>query len=423
MNAFTWIFLLALAANLALEYWLLWRQARAVAGHRDRVPEPFAGRISLEQHRKAADYTLARITHARVSQFVGVVLLLAWTLGGGLDLLDRLWQETHLDTLWQGVGLLMSVLTLSTLLELPLGLWSTFGIEARFGFNRTTPRQFLVDLLLQFLLMLLVGIPLVAVFLWLMERAGSHWWLWAWAVWTVFTLFITWAWPTLIAPLFNKFTPLQDPALKKRLEALLERCGFRSKGMFVMDGSKRSSHGNAYFTGFGRNKRIVFFDTLLDSLEPDEVEAVLAHELGHFRKHHVLKMMLVMAVLSFLGLALMGWLIQQPWFYQGLGVSRQTPALGLALFLLVLPVFSTLFTPVFAAMSRKQEFEADDYAALQADARALIDALVKMYRDNASTLTPDRLYSLFHHSHPPAAVRIGHLSSRINEKQQQEVRT
>ena len=218
MNAFTWIFLLALAANLALEYWLLWRQARAVAGHRDRVPEPFAGRISLEQHQKAADYTLARITHARVSQFVGAVLLLAWTLGGGLDLLDRLWQETNVDTLWQGVGLLMSVLVLSTLLELPLGLWSTFGIEARFGFNRTTPRQFLVDLLLQFLLMLLVGIPLVAVFLWLMERAGNHWWLWAWAVWTVFTLFITWAWPTLIAPLFNKFTPLQDQALKKHPE-------------------------------------------------------------------------------------------------------------------------------------------------------------------------------------------------------------
>ena len=298
MNAFTWIFLLTLAANLALEYWLLWRQARAVAGHivssnpatlnsrqaravaghRDRVPEPFAGRISLEQHQKAADYTLARITHARVSQFVGTVLLLAWTLGGGLDLLDRLWQETNLDTLWQGVGLLMSVLILSTLLELPLGLWSTFGIEARFGFNRTTPKQFLVDLLLQFLLMLLVGIPLVAVFLWLMERAGSHWWLWAWAVWTVFTLFITWAWPTLIAPLFNKFTPLQDPALKKRLEALLERCGFRSKGMFVMDGSKRSFHGNAYFTGFGRNKRIVFFDTLLDSLEPDEQASLRSRE-------------------------------------------------------------------------------------------------------------------------------------------------
>jgi len=345
MNAFTWIFLLALSTNLLLEYWLLWRQARAVAGHRDRVPGPFADRISLQQHHKAADYTLARITHARVSQFVGAVLLLAWTLGGGLDLLDRLWQQTSLDTLWQGVGLLMSVLILSTLLELPLALWSTFGIETRFGFNRTTPRQFLVDLLLQFLLMLLVGIPLVGVFLWLMERAGSHWWLWAWVVWMGFTLLLTWAYPTLIAPLFNRFTPLQDEALKQRLEALLKRCGFRSKGMFVMDGSKRSSHGNAYFTGFGRNKRIVFFDTLLDSLEPNEIEAVLAHELGHFRKRHVLKRMLVMAVVSFLGLALMGWLIQQPWFYQGLGVSRQTPALGLALFLLVLPVFSTFFTP------------------------------------------------------------------------------
>ena len=423
MNTFTWFFLLALAANLTLEYWLLWRQARAVAGHRDRVPEPFAGKISREQHQKAAGYTLARITHARVGQLVGAVLLLLWTLGGGLDLLDRLWQEIHLDTLWQGVGLLMSVLILSSLLELPLSLWSTFGIEARFGFNRTTPRQFLVDLLLQFLLMLLVGIPLVSIFLWLMEQAGSYWWLWAWLVWMGFTLFITWAWPTLIAPLFNKFTPLEDQDLKKRLEALLDRCGFHSKGMFVMDGSRRSSHGNAYFTGFGRNKRIVFFDTLLDSLEPEEVEAVLAHELGHFKKHHILKMMLTMALVSLAGLALMGWLIQQPWFYQGLGVSRQTPALGLALFLLVLPVFTTFFTPLFATLSRKQEFEADDYATLQADARALIDALVKMYRDNASTLTPDRLYSLFHHSHPPAAVRISHLSSRIRTKEKQEVRT
>ena len=423
MNAFTGLFLLALAASLALEYWLLWRQARAVATHRDRVPEPFADRISLQQHRKAADYTLARIGHARASQFVGALLLLAWTLGGGLELLDRLWRETHLDPLWQGVGLLMSVLILSTLFELPLALWSTFGIETRFGFNRTTPRQFLVDLLLQFLLMLLVGIPLTATFLWLIARAGPYWWLWAWLVWTGFTLFVTWAYPTLIAPLFNKFTPLQDPALKQRLEALLRRCGFHSKGMFVMDGSKRSAHGNAYFTGFGRNKRIVFFDTLLDSLEADEIEAVLAHELGHFRKHHVRKMMFTTALVSFLGLALMGWLIQQPWFYQGLGVSRQAPALGLALFLLVLPVFTTFFTPIFAALSRKQEFEADDYAARHADARALVDALVKMYRDNASTLTPDRLYSLFHHSHPPAAVRIDNLSSRISEKRQQEVTT
>ena len=421
MNAFTWIFLLALAASLALEYWLLWRQARSVAGHRDRVPGPFRDYITLEQHRKAADYTLARITHARVSQFVGALLLLLWTLGGGLDLLDRLWSQTGLDTLWQGTGLLLSVLIISSVLELPLNLWSTFGIEARFGFNRTTPRQFLVDLLLQFLLTLLLGIPLVAVFLWLMEQAGSLWWLWAWLVWMGFTLFITWAWPSFIAPLFNRFEPLKDQALKKRLEALLERCGFHSKGMYVMDGSRRSAHGNAYFTGFGRNKRIVFFDTLLESLEPEEIEAVLAHELGHFRRHHMTKRLSFMAAVSLAGLALLGWLIEQPWFYQGLGVSRQTPALGLALFLLVLPVFSTFLTPVFSALSRRHEFEADDYAAQHSDARALVDALLKMYRDNASTLTPDPLYSAFHHSHPPAAVRIAHLSTRIRSDNEQDV--
>ena len=423
MNTFTYLFLAALAAGLLLEYWLLWRQARAVSSHRDRVPEPFARRITLAQHQKAADYTLARITHQRVSLLVGAVLLLLWTLGGGLDYLDRLWQATGLENLWQGVGLLLSVLLLSSLLELPLNLWSTFGIEARFGFNRTSGRQFLVDLLLQLLLMLLVGVPLVAVFLWLMEQAGSFWWLWAWLVWMGFTLTLTWAYPTLIAPLFNKFTPLQDEALRKRLEALLHRCGFRSRGMYVMDGSKRSAHGNAYFTGLGRNKRIVFFDTLLESLEPEEIESVLAHELGHFKRRHVLKKMLVMAVTSLLGLALLGWLLEQPWFFQGLGVSRQTPALGLALFLLVLPVFTTFLTPLFSAFSRRHEFEADRYAAEQASAKSLISALVKMYRDNASTLTPDRLYSAFHHSHPPAAVRIAHLSSRIDASSEERVRS
>jgi len=411
MNTFTYFFLTALLAALLLEYWLLWRQARAVSSQRGQVPGLFARAITLAQHQKAADYTLAKITHQRVSLFVGTILLLLWTLAGGLDHLHSLWQATGLDSLWQGVGLLLSVLILSSLLELPLKLWSTFGIEARFGFNRTTGRQFLADLLLQFLLLLLVGIPLVAIFLWLMERAGSYWWLWAWGVWMAFTLTLTWAYPTLIAPLFNKFTPLEDETLRGRLEALLRRCGFRSRGMYVMDGSKRSAHGNAYFTGFGHSKRIVFFDTLLDGLEPDEIEAVLAHELGHFKRRHVLKSLLVMAAASLAGLALLGWLLEQPWFFQGLGVSHQTPALGLALFLLVLPVFTTFLTPLFSVLSRRHEFEADAYAAEQASAAALISALVKMYRDNASTLTPDPLYSAFHHSHPPITVRIGHLSS------------
>ena len=422
MNGFTLLFLTTLAAGLLLEYWLLWRQARAVTTHRDRVPEPFAGRITPEQHRKAADYTLAKIVHARASLAVGALLLLGWTLGGGLELLDRLWRQAPLPEPWPGVGLLLSVVLVSAALELPLELWHTFGIEARFGFNRTTPRRFLLDRLLGAVLLLALGAPLAALVLWLMERAGNGWWLWTWGAWMGFTLFVSWAWPTFIAPLFNRFTPLQDPALKRRLEALLERCGFRSSGMFVMDGSKRSSHGNAYFTGLGRNKRIVFYDTLLERLAPEEIEAVLAHELGHFRRHHVGKNLLLMGLASLAGLALLAWLLEQPGFFSGLGVSRPSAATGLALFLLVLPVFTRFLAPLFNALSRRHEFEADDFAARQSDAGALIDALVKLYRDNAATLTPDPLYSAFHHSHPPAPVRIAHLSSRIGERTHRDER-
>jgi len=416
MNGLTLIFLAALGLGLTLEYWLLWRQARAVTTHRDRVPEPFTGQVTPEQHRKAADYTLAKIVHARASLAVGTLLLLGWTLGGGLELLDRLWRQAPLPEPWPGVGLLLSVVLVSAVLELPLELWHTFGIEARFGFNRTTPRRFLLDRLLGAALLLALGAPLAALVLWLMERAGDGWWLWAWVAWMGFTLFVSWAWPTFIAPLFNRFTPLQDAALKRRLEALLERCGFRSSGMFVMDGSKRSSHGNAYFTGLGSNKRIVFYDTLLERLEPEEIEAVLAHELGHFRRHHVGKNLLLMGLSSLAGLALLAWLLEQPGFFTGLGVSRPSAAVGLALFLLVLPVFTRFLAPLFNALSRRHEFEADDFAARQSDASALIDALVKLYRDNAATLTPDPLYSAFHHSHPPAPVRIGHLSSRIDKE-------
>ncbi len=422
MNGFTLLFLTTLAAGLLLEYWLLWRQARAVTTHRDRVPEPFAGRITPEQHRKAADYTLAKIVHARASLAVGALLLLGWTLGGGLELLDRLWRQAPLPEPWPGVGLLLSVVLVSAALELPLELWHTFGIEARFGFNRTTPRRFLLDRLLGAVLLLALGAPLAALVLWLMERAGNGWWLWTWGAWMGFTLFVSWAWPTFIAPLFNRFTPLQDPALKRRLEALLERCGFRSSGMFVMDGSKRSSHGNAYFTGLGRNKRIVFYDTLLERLAPEEIEAVLAHELGHFRRHHVGKNLLLMGLASLAGLALLAWLLEQPGFFSGLGVSRPSAATGLTLFLLVLPVFTRFLAPLFNALSRRHEFEADDFAARQSDAGALIDALVKLYRDNAATLTPDPLYSAFHHSHPPAPVRIAHLSSRIGERTHRDER-
>ncbi len=413
MNTFTWLFLLMLFSGLLLEFWLLWRQARSVREHRSQVPVDFAQRISLQQHQKAANYTLANIRLEGVGLLSGVILVLLLTLGGGLNWLAGLWRPLAVAPLWQGVGLLLSVLALTTLADLPLSAWRTFVVEERFGFNRTTPRRFLIDQLMQLVLMLAITTPLVAAILWLMETAGNSWWLWAWLVWMSFTLFFAWAYPSIIAPLFNKFSPLQDLSLKERLEDLLLRCGFHSNGMFVMDGSKRSSHGNAYFSGFGKNKRIVFFDTLLHNLEADEIEAVLAHELGHFKRRHILKTMASMAVISLLGLALLNWLMHQGWFFEGLGASHHDHAMALALFLLVIPTFTTFFTPLFSALSRKHEFEADDYAAQQSSAAALISGLVKMYRDNAATLTPDPLYSAFHHSHPPAAVRISHLSTKL----------
>ncbi len=413
MNKFTWIFLFALCSGFLLELWLTWRQAHSVRKHKNQVPAVFAKKISLPLHQKAASYSLKNIQLEVVSLVIGVAILLAFTLGGGLNWFLNLWQSTGLSPLWQGTGLLISILAISTLLEFPIGAWKTFVIEEKFGFNRTTPIRFFADQLLQLLLMLVITTPLVACVLWLMNSAGNNWWFWAWLVWMAFMLFFTWAYPSIIAPMFNKFSPLEDLELKQRLENLLQRCGFNSNGMFVMDGSKRSSHGNAYFSGFGKNKRIVFFDTLLSNLEPDEIEAVLAHELGHFKRHHVLKMMFSMATISILGLALLGWLSQQPWFFSGLGAQSQGNAMALALFLLVIPTFTTFFTPFFSAISRKHEFEADDYAARHSSAKALISGLVKMYRDNASTLTPDPLYSAFHHSHPPATVRISHLSSTL----------
>ena len=415
MTGFTLLFLLALISGLALEYWLIWRQSSYVKRHRQKVPDAFARKISLAEHQKAADYTLAKLSIEKIGMSVSALLLLIWTLGGGLDTLDRAWQATGWPMLWQGVGLIISLLLIGAILDLPISLWRTFGVEAKFGFNRTTGKRFVTDLLLQLGLMLLIGLPLVTLVLWLMEKAGGYWWFWVWLVWMSFILVISWAYPVIIAPMFNKFEPLQDDSLRDRLVALLERCGFSSDGMYVMDGSRRSAHGNAYFTGFGRNKRIVFFDTLLSGLASQEVEAVLAHELGHFKHKHVLKMMFATAVLSLLGLGLLGWLMSQPWFFTGLGVSRQTPALGLILFLLVIPVFTIFLTPVMSALSRRHEFQADAYAAANSSGSALINGLVKMYKDNASTLTPDPLYSAFHHSHPPASVRIAHLSSIIDK--------
>ena len=413
METFTLVFLIALAAGTLLQLWLAGRQAAHVLANKHAVPDAFAGRISLEQHQTAASYTLARLGIERLRLVIGPLVLLIWTLGGMLSLLDAAWLSLQLSPLWQGTGLILSVLLIDMLIDLPLQIRSTFGVESRFGFNRSTPARFAKDKALELLLALLLGVPLLLAILWLMDSAGDYWWAWAWLVWMGFTLLISWAFPTWIAPLFNKFEPLADGELRARLEALLSRCGFRSNGMFVMDGSKRSAHGNAYFTGFGRNKRIVFFDTLLDGLKEEQVEAVLAHELGHFKRRHILKLLLTSAVLSLLGLALLGWLSQQTWFYSGLGVDRQSDALALMLFILMMPVFSVFFSPLMSAFSRRHEFEADDFAAEQTDAQALIDGLVAMYRDNASTLTPDPLYSAFHHSHPPAPVRIAHLSSKL----------
>ena len=411
MNAFSLIFLLALAAGLAVEWWLLRRQARHVQAHADRVPDAFADRIELAQHRKAADYTLAQIQASRCELGFGAVWLVLLTLGGGIALLQALWGAPGWDPLWSGTALVLSVLLLLGLLDLPYDAWRTFGIEARFGFNRTTAGQFVRDKLLGALLALALGGPLVAAVLWVMAAGGELWWLYAWLVWMAFTLTLSWAYPRVIAPLFNRFTALEAGPVRERLERLVERCGFRSDGMFVMDGSKRSSHGNAYFTGLGRSKRIVFFDTLLNALAPEELEAVLAHELGHFRRRHVAKRLLAIAAITLVGLAVLGWLRTQPWFYAGLGVAEASPAVALLLFLLVAPVFTQFLRPVGAWLSRRQEFEADAYAAAQADAAALIRALVKLYRDNASTLTPDPVYSAFHHSHPPAPARIAHLES------------
>ena len=407
------IFLFAVVAGLTVQLWLAGRQAAHIISHMGTVPPAFAANISLEQHRTAARYSLARLGVERWDLVLGSAVLLGWTLAGGLGWLDNAMASIGLGTLWHGVALVIGVVLVGSLIDLPLSIWRTFGVEARFGFNRTTPGGFAKDRLLGLVLGLVLGVPLVSAILWLMARAGDLWWLWAWLLWIAFSLFITWAYPIWIAPLFNKFKALDDTALRTRLEGLLQRCGFTSNGMFVMDGSRRSAHGNAYFTGFGANKRIVFFDTLLDGLEADEVEAVLAHELGHFKRRHVVKMLAISALMSLLGLALLGWLAGQQWFYAGLGVARPGNAAALVLFMLVMPVFTVFVSPLLARLSRRHEFEADDFAAAQTDPKHLISGLVKMYRDNASTLTPDPLYSAFHHSHPPAPVRIAHLSSKI----------
>ena len=412
MNTFTLVFLLALAAGTLLKWWLAGRQLNCVSQHRDRVPEAFSDSIPLATHQHAADYTTTRTRMGMLETGVAAVLILAWTLGGGVDWLNGAWTASGLSPLLAGTGLLLSAFLIMGILEMPFDVYRTFVIEERFGFNRTTPRLFITDAVKQTVLMIALGAPIILLVLWLMTHAGTSWWLTVWVVWMAFSLLLAWAYPALIAPWFNKFVPLDDGALKTRIESLLERNGFTSQGIFVVDGSKRSGHGNAYFTGLGSNKRIVFFDTLLRQLDGEEIEAVLAHEVGHFKRKHIAKRIALMALLSLVGLALLGWLIDAPWFYSGLGVTQPSLAAALLLFLLVVPTFTVFVQPLLSALSRKHEFEADAFAARQADAGKLVEALVKLYRENANTLTPDPLYSAFHDSHPPAPVRIANLRAK-----------
>ena len=406
---FSFVFILALCATVALRCWLAARQLKHVAAHREAVPAQFAGRITLGSHQKAADYSMTRTRLGFLSLAIEVAVLLAFTLGGGLQLLHD-WWATRLDGLAYGVALIFSVMAISSLVDLPLSLYTQFVVEEKFGFNRMTLKLFFADLAKQTLLGALIGTPVLLAVLWLMAQAGSLWWLYTWVFWCAFNLLILLIYPTWIAPLFNKFTPLADNELKARIENLLTRCGFASSGLFVMDGSKRSNHGNAYFTGLGKSKRIVFFDTLLSRLQGGEIEAVLAHELGHFKHRHVMKRIVLMFSLSLGFLAVLGQLMTADWFYHGLGVSTQNTALALILFFLVVPVFTFLLTPLSSLLSRRHEFEADRYAAEHASASELTNALVKLYEDNAATLTPDPLHSLFYDSHPPAALRIAHLA-------------
>jgi STE24 endopeptidase len=413
MHWITWLFIAAVVVSTALELWLSQRQIATVAAHRGRVPEPFADSISAAEHAKAADYTIAKARFGRVSEILNAVITLTLTVGGGIAALDGLWRHTGWSQPWLGAAVIGSVFCVTGLLTLPLSIWSTFKLEARFGFNRTTPALFVADLAKGLLLSILLGGPLLLAMLSLMERAGQWWWVWAWLLWLTVMFVMTWAYPAFIAPLFNKFSPLKDEVLESRIEALLTRCGFKSQGVFVVDNSRRSSHGNAYFTGIGNNKRIVFFDTLLERLAHPEVEAVLAHELGHFRLKHVRKRLLLSIATTFAALAILGWLTTQQMFYTALGVPTPSTHAALLLFVLAAPFFTFFITPLGSLWSRRHEFEADAFATQHANATELAQALVKLYRDNASTLTPDPVYVAFHYSHPPALERITRLRAAV----------
>jgi STE24 endopeptidase len=411
----TELFIAALAAETAVRLWLASRQIDCVRAHRDHIPDYFTGELALADQQRAADYTVARARFSRWSTLFEALIKLLLTIGGGLAALDALLRHVHWPEPWHGTLVVLCALLLLQLLGLPFALWRTFRIEARFGFNRMTPELFAADLAKRLVLGLALGTPLVLAFLALMQRAGAWWWVWGWFVWLGAMLALTWAAPRFIAPLFNRFSPLSDAALKQRVEALLERCGFAARGgVFVMDGSRRSAHGNAYFTGIGRNKRIVFFDTLLARINGEEIEAVLAHELGHFRLHHVRQRLVAAAIAVLVGLAMLGWLARQPAFYAALGVPAASPPMALLLFILIVPVFTFFVTPLESWWSRRQERAADDFAVEHSDAGKLAAALIKLYRDNAATLTPDRVHSAFYDSHPPALERIMRLKRALH---------
>lgn len=411
----TLAFALALVAGLIVKFWLATRQIRHVARHRDAVPAAFAQAITLAAHQKAADYTIAKTRFGMLEMVWGAMVLLGWTLLGGLDLLNRLLLGALGGGMWQQLALLAAFALIGGLLELPFTLWQTFRLEERFGFNKMTWRLWLADSVKALLLGAAIGLPIAALILWLMGAAGRLWWLWAWCAWMGFNLLLMLVYPTFIAPIFNKFQPLDDATLKTRVTALMKRCGFAAKGLFVMDGSTRSAHANAYFTGFGASKRVVFYDTLLRQLNAGEVEAVLAHELGHFKHRHVLKRMAAMFALSLAGFALLGWLSGHAWFYTGLGVqpnmTAPNDALAILLFMLAVPVFGFFVAPLPVLISRRHEFEADAYAVAQTNGADLSRALLKLYQDNASTLTPDPVFVKFYYSHPPASERLARMAT------------
>ncbi len=412
ITPFTLVFVGLLAMSTIIRLWLGRRHINYVLAHRNQVPTAFAATIALDAHQKAADYSADKTKLMMTEACVQALLLAFLTLGGGLQLIDDAWRSIlPSQEIIRGALVICSALLISGLIDLPFDYYKSFVVDEKYGFNKMSPSMFFIDLVKQSVVGLALGAPILFTALWLMQGAGDYWWLYLWFVWSAFNLLMLAVYPTFIAPLFNKFSPLADDTLKSRIEALLTKCGFKSQGLFVMDGSTRSSHGNAYFTGFGASKRVVFFDTLLDRLNTDEIEAVLAHELGHFKHHHVIKRIAMMFFVSFLGLALLGWLIKQDWFYTGLGVAQQSNYMALILFLLISPVFLFVLRPIMASYSRKNEFEADAYAAKNANANDLVAALVKLYRDNASTLTPDPLHSAFYDSHPPASIRISKLAA------------